>query len=148
MGTALPQDVREATDTSAVTTGADRTRMPRPRSLGAHAQCFHPDSIVRLGWFSGTGRTSSGARSTWRAAACCPRTGSDRWACAERRARGVVNLAATIDIRARWVVWTSSCQPCTLHAAPSAATAAGAWPIQAFYLRDGLHPQRRDGPFR
>lgn len=145
MGTATPQDVREATDTSAVTQLVLTER--ECRDLGRWArmrECFHPDSIVRLSWFSGTGpdfversidMAHRGVLATHRLGPVGVRLNGER---------AVASLAATIDIPGTLGgvdVFLSS------HARflYRAERRDGRWRLagfEAFYLRDELHPQR------
>ena len=144
MSTDLPQDVRDAADTSAVTQLVLTER--ECRDLGRWArmrECFHPDSVVRISWFNGSGwdfveRSIDMARrrvlATHRLGSVAVRLNGDR---------AVASLAATIDIPGALDgvdVFLSSHSRFLYRA----ERRAGIWRLagfEAFYLRDEMHAQ-------
>jgi hypothetical protein len=141
----LPRTVTDAADVSAITQLVLTER--ECRDLGRWArmrECFHPDSLVRLSWFTGSGpefversidMARRGVRATHRLGPVGVRLNGDR---------AVASLGATIDIPGTLggvdVLLSSHAR--FLY---PAERRDGPWRIagfEAFYLRDELHPQR------
>ena len=140
----IPQAHFDAADISAVTQLVLSER--ECRDLGRWArmrECFHPDSIVRISWFNGSGpdfveRSIDMARrrvlATHRLGPVAVRLNGDR---------AVASLGATIDIPGTLdgvAVFLSSHSRFLYRA----ERRDGQWRLasfEAFYLRDELHPQ-------
>ena len=78
----IPRAHFDAADTSAITQCVLTER--ESRDLGRWArmrECFHPDSIVRISWFQGSGPDFVERSIAWPGARCAPRTGSAPWPC-------------------------------------------------------------------
>lgn len=139
----LPQAVLDAADVSAITQLVLRERDSRDRGRWAvMGACFHPDSVVRLSWFRGSGAdfvkgsidmARRGIPAKHRLGPVLVTLGGDR---------ALASLVAIIDL------------PVTLHGvAATLSTVArmlyraerrgGAWRISGFdavYMRDELTP--------
>lgn len=140
----VPRSVLDAADTSAITQLVLTER--ECRDLGRWArmrECFHPDSVVRISWFNGSGpdfveRSIDMARrrvlATHRLGPVAVRLNGDR---------AVASLAATIDIPGTLDdvdVFLSSHSRFLYRA----ERRAGTWRLasfEAFYLRDEMHAQ-------
>jgi hypothetical protein len=144
MNPLLPQDVRDAADTCAI---VQRVLTEREcRDLGRWArmrECFHPDSVVRISWFHGSGpdfversidMARREVRATHRLGPVAVRLNGDR---------AVASLAATIDIPGT-LGDVGVCLSSHARFLYRVERRDGVWRLssfEAFYLRDELHPQ-------
>jgi hypothetical protein len=141
----LPRTVIDAADVSAVTQLVLTER--ECRDLGRWArmrECFHPDSVVRISWFDGSGpefversidMARRGVRATHRLGPVAVRLNGDR---------AVASLGATIDIPGA-LDGVDICLSSHARFLYRAERRDGRWRLasfEAFYLRDELHPQR------
>lgn len=144
MNPPLPQDVRDAADTSAIVQLVLAER--ECRDLGRWArmrECFHPDSVVRISWFQGSGpdfversieMARREVRATHRLGPVAVRLNGER---------AVASLAATIDIPGT-LGDVGVCLSSHARFLYRVERREGVWRLssfEAFYLRDELHPQ-------
>jgi hypothetical protein len=145
MNSSLPRSVLDAADVSAVTQLVLAER--ECRDLGRWARmraCFHPDSVVRISWFDGSGpafversidMARRGVRATHRLGPVAVRLNGDR---------AVASLGATIDIPGV-LDGVEVCLSSHARFLYRAERRDGTWRLasfEAFYLRDELQPQR------
>lgn len=145
MNRPLPSALDDAADISAITQCVLTER--ESRDLGRWARmraCFHPDAVVRISWFDGSGpefversidMARRGVRATHRLGPVAVRLNGDR---------AVASLGATIDIPGV-LDGVDICLSSHARFLYRAERRDGRWRLasfEAFYLRDELHPQR------
>jgi hypothetical protein len=139
----LPQAVRDAADTSAITQLILKER--ESRDLGRWEDMrdvFTPIRRSASAGFAATAPTSSRDQSTWRAATCSPSAGSRPFASCSRGERAVATMSAVIEIPVELKGAAMNLLSYTrfVH---RAERREGTWRIFSFdaiYLRDELTP--------